>query len=1560
MINRILLLLLIVLVAIPLTFSQNTTDTHVDPGLGESDENLTGDSVVSDLENFLNEPPPLSENETVEELDDLYIDIDLLNQSGQEFNGSAIVTNVTVGNETNTTVNETETEPVEEPEPIEETVEEPEPVYVPITLTTDKKEYVVGEAVSITMDGSTQSEVNLIIANEEISYAYSYSGENFPATYQFVLTNTPGKYDVTAFIYGDDSQQQVRTFFTVLPREEQALSVSIDSDTQLVEGVPNEFTAIVWGASEEATILWDFDDGGKASGTRVSHTYTTPGSYIVSVTVVDGESIASDTLIAHLTPMLHTVDIIVTTQDNAVFGADVTFGDEKVTTDGHGKASFKVEQGEYELLIEKEGYLSISELKTIENYEVSTYTLRTHVDVTQELTHVSSKTNSLVQNAYIIDDDGNTIDQIDGTEGKVNVVLDLNPQGLALQNVGGEPVVTIHEVEPLSMNWEAIDDVVVTTASIPSEIEDAAAQTLERIQIANVDGFVGQNYYGTVDIPLDTKANLVLYCPNDVDCEEIPSCLTFGGSACYAVFENAIRVYVPHYSTIIVALDNNTANLTIDSPDNETTLDSGEDVWLNGSITETVTLNYSLDGSPTLILGTGTSFSTTLLGSLQNVLANGNHTLLIGIQDAANNSAEVSYEFVVNDSEGPVVNVNGPANNSSLVNQTNVYHIQIQADETATITYELNNGSETINQEGRANSSVIALSLQEGLNTLVFRSEDVQGNNATLEYQYNFTLDDGITATCNDGIKNYHDGQNETGVDCGGPCTACVPFTITTDKSSYLPDQQVAITVISRPNSTVSFNVTGGGASFGATTTTFPSFYIFTSTTNPGTYTITGVSYYWGVPTNLITSFTVNSTETPNPLELELDANDTSVIIGQRILFEADVEGNTTALNITWDFDNDGDTENTTQEVVHVYSKNGTYTVNLSVQQGNFTREETETIEVKKAYNVSFTVRDNETNNPIQNARVYLDDINTNTSSDGKAFLTVPSKTYAMAVTKQNYDSFGNSTRIDGKVSFTIYLQADGNDTSAPSITILSPSDNEKVGSSPSIEFRVSDESLVDCTLFTSVDEKWWVEEDTKPNLRSDRNHSFTIEDAEEGEYFWRIECTDEDGRRTESPTFSFEVETGLIQVTADADGNVIRARELITLVVQIQKDFENLPRLEKEALQDLKWDELLSSQKIQLERASRDLSNVQWRRLNETDEQELIADIIARIDAVEDQIPSSISVLKSSEYVAYPQRADVEAITSAYLESKNVSLASSAFDDLLRTNTQLQSHLTPTTRYKLVQVGYHGGVNQTITLMNRQVRVTGNASDVVVVEHIPKSIADSTDEIVVIDDHEILNPDPLVKVNLTVLDDFSFSYFIIDEIALSTMEDAHIALLSEVLPESEGNFLTGFAVFEGFNKWLSQSGGTRLFIEIIIFIVLAVLYLLYSVGVVDKVAHKFTADKDVEALRKHIKDAEALLEQGKYDEAVQRYKGMAEEFKKLNGEQRRALHGEIVDLAHAIDASHIHRNLDTAANLIKEGKHAHAGKLYAEIMALYKRIAPKHKAKVLKRCMELHKLLQK
>ena len=135
------------------------------------------------------------------------------------------------------------------------------------------------------------------------------TGEGVKVTHKYSL---PGKYIVTLTVVDDrgasDTNEENLLFVTVefgvieaSPKSPPVPVISADKDVALV-GEAIEFdgsSSWAWveveGEVKKSTdaivkYLWDFGDGTTGEGKRVNHTFTTPGSYVVKLTVVGKNS----------------------------------------------------------------------------------------------------------------------------------------------------------------------------------------------------------------------------------------------------------------------------------------------------------------------------------------------------------------------------------------------------------------------------------------------------------------------------------------------------------------------------------------------------------------------------------------------------------------------------------------------------------------------------------------------------------------------------------------------------------------------------------------------------------------------------------------------------------------------------------------------------------------------------------------------------------------------------------------------------------------------------------------------------------------------------------------------------------------------------------------------------------------------------------------------------------------------------------------------------------------------------------------------------------------------
>ena len=69
-------------------------------------------------------------------------------------------------------------------------------------------------------------------------------------------------------------------------------------------------------------------------------------------------------------------------------------------------------------------------------------------------------------------------------------------------------------------------------------------------------------------------------------------------------------------------------------------------------------------------------------------------------------------------------------------------------------------------------------------------------------------------------------------------------------------------------------------------------------------------------------------------------------------------------------------------------------------------------------------------------------------------------------------------------------------------------------------------------------------------------------------------------------------------------------------------------------------------------------------------------------------------------------------------------------------------------------------------------------------------------------------------------------------------------------------------------------------------------------------------------------------IEKKEHDQAVEIYRSLGQEFKTLEPPLKKTLYKDLVDLAHHIDASNIHKKIDAADKHLAVGKKAEAASL--------------------------------
>jgi len=1505
----------------------------------------------------------LTENLNVSDLVNVSINHSIINDSIQDLNLNESFSSIITAESNVTFENEEEIIPEKK---------------IDFYISTDKQQYFINEPVIIILVAPDLMDANVIISNDQEQYAYYYSGQKYPATYKFHLTNIIGTYTVKAVLFDEEPRTKIITFEVIPSLEDKELSVHIDAETRVNQGDPVTFKAIGWSDNDSLNYSWNFDDESYDYGKTVSHAFTEPGIYLVSLNVSDGEKVLSDTIVIHVKPIQYKLVVNVVNPDSKpIPSAYVYLNDSSVETDINGKGVFYFAPGFYNLTVQKEGFMTYSANKDINHNEVFPVTLYDRILIADSINNIKEKNG--LSDINVEDKEGVIVNGKLKLDQAVNVVMTLESDKNVFQSEGISNIkiekrefkVTLHNIDVNKANWAYSDKITIETTNLRLEQESKSLGyvTAAVVSLENVNEFISDpNYYGTVQFDtVDMKFNKLFYCKdnNIHTCELIEPCFNskYYGGNCYVFDDSYVIVYVDHFSSILVLLDNKTAEVNIYSPDNETY--SGEDVYLNFTINETVHAEYSLDFNDFIYLGEGIEFSDILIGNLSyGILANGLHNLTIFVKDDVNNTDLIEYLFVVNDTQIPIINVSfneSSINNSVFIGYNNSYSIIISSNEYASISYALNElfFSDYVDL-GDNKSIMIDLTLQNGSNIFLINVTDFHGNKGLYYYVFNYTE----------------------------PRLENVTFNISTDKSVYNTSDPVEIRVDCPEDASVTISVVGGSTIY-SESYTGPITYIYPDTANIGNYSVIGVMIHNGkMQTKTITFEVVSPEPIYQPMSVSLSADKTNIKTGETVMFTATISGGKPPYTYNFDFDGDHtiDEIHTISEqsksVSYAYSENGTYYANVTImdEEGNSSYA-SQDINVRKEIKVVFIVKDQENNIDIEDAKITIDGTSKYTNATGAAYFILLQGIYELKIQNVDYYTLTEDVSINHNTTFTYKLNRTPESQEAPQIELLSPIDGQVISKREvTFIYRAYDNSKMNCSLYTSTGNGWWVLEDTKNDVSSGSSNSVTLSDLEKGIHDWKVECVDTLGNINISDIYSFtldiseksdtpssqttssESEATLEAASEDEESYETEINDIISEIDAFKKKFYLFSAAENEVAEAINLEKILEKANTQLTRAKRDLINIVFRRLNETGKEELREEILQRIENIKDTTPKDIKVIESHEFIRYPSTAMIENITLEILFINNVSISKSKLDPFIKETADLQKLITVLTKVKVVQIEFISGKEVTYTLIEKNLQVKGDISNATYIEVIPKEFAKNINDTEFYTDYKVISDDPIVSIDIN--ENKNIVYFIKKKIILKDAENIASILVPNKISDKTLSKITGYGVFKNFRPIFLQSSHKRLVIEIIAVIVLVLIYLAYSLNFFKKVdIHKISLPlsknhKMLKQINSTLDNGFSYTKENRYEEAKGMYKKAVINFKALPDKLKQNVKDKIIQLCYEVDVTYIALLINQATELIDKNDKKKAAQLYMHITNVYKRIIPKYKAQVLQQCTELHKKL--
>ena len=1163
------------------------------------------------------------------------------------------------------------------------------------------------------------------------------------------------------------------------------------------------------------------------------------------------------------------------------------------------------------------------------------------------------------------DTNGNTADPpFSSIEMVVSIPDKASTFGLGASSVSGQTaakdiVASFENLEMASAQLDRLDELVIGTENplLENQLLSLGIDAQSLITLAHADSIADENSYDGEVVFEASSFDMVLYCPDDslYSCQRYSPCAQ-ESSECYSYNSTHIIVHVPHFSTIVVGTSSDEIELNISSPDNSTPLLASGGITLNITSNATLQLNYSLDGGDIFSLGNSTNFWAILNGSLPSgTLENGNHSIIFGILNQFGYNHSLTYRFQVNDTSAPSISLN--ITNGSSLSATHLFlPLQVNSSEFGNISYSLNSAESQSASLLASKTANLTLSVLNGTNILAINATDPNGNRAHALYEFTFTE----LGSCQDAIKN----GAETGIDCGGSCSSCVDFNFTTDRSAYNLSDTAYISVVSRPNSTVNVTVTRlGQVSWRREfSPAFSGFAIsetraIANTSAYGNYSIIAIMRYLNITEQRASAFEVVSPWT-SPLTVTINTNATTINENSPVSFSATLANNISAVSYRWDMENDGTIESTQANLTYRFQTNGTFTVNLTVSDSQGNQTDLETIVSRKLYNVTITVRDNSTLSAIQNAIAELNDITINTSSDGKAVFEVPKGDHDALITHPNYHYHSKEINANSNLEYLVNLtQAD---RLAPIVLGISPLHNATAyNSSLDFIFSVYDTSAVSCTLYTRSESVLWRSEATA-SLSNPSGQYSLAGSLDFGTHEWKVECRDHDGNTNSSDASLLHLESGGApnDLSVDLGEEDLKTSEIESKIRETIASLETLGGKESEISNAIQLKKTLERSLLSLERANRDLHSLVWRNLNGSELEKETQAILDRVEDVKKTTLHSFTIVESTEFVGYAPKPSIAHGLSIAINSSNRKFSKKEMRSMLEEHDRLQSLITVTTRASVVDIEYLDSTRAKGTIIHKKLATDQeDFSGMRYLEIIPKEIAKDADDIQFFFEHEVVEQDPVIQIDIEKVKDYA--YMVMGSVDLKDTENLASVLIKKDLKPKSQSAITGFAFADSLASGIKETLDVRLIAEIIIIVILAGVYLTYSFGSIEGLKRRLEP-RQIKDIRKKIEDTSHEVLSKNYEEASKHYRMIVEAYHALDPKKKLEVSGGVTQLLFQVNTLYIDKLIDEADAVIGKNDRNETSKIYEKIRALYKVIPKDFKSKVHGKCMELHDRLSR
>jgi PKD repeat protein len=785
-------------------------------------------------------------------------------------------------------------------------------------------------------------------------------------------------------------------------------------------------------------------------------------------------------------------------------------------------------------------------------------------------------------------------------------------------------------------------------------------------------------------------------------------------------------------------------------------------------------------------------------------------------------------------------------------------------------------------------------------------------------------------------------------------------FKLTTDHDEYITDGSVFITVHAPEDTNLSLLIKGKTEDKNYNSTVFGSAMLVFIPKNEGNYTIIAKM------SHKLYNIALNKTIIVKPRYICIIKSPLRMQENITEKFEAEITGGTGPYIFKWDFD-DG-TYSTSSSPYHSYKEIGTYGIRLSVNDRfNNVAACIQTADVETVkYSVEIKLTDNATNKEIGDAVIKFDTAEKKSNVKGKAiFDNIEKGRHRVVIKREGYEDYTKSYQINKSVSIDIALEPKETDIKMlPKVSIISPENSEEIDNRRlSVSFSVSSSTEISSCklLINQIPYLGYKIQDSIENISSGENTLGC--DMTNADYNVKISCENIFGTATSEKInirgINFPIEEKKVmneeesssdvksELTTSAkseeglNNNVIdksitgRFDKALDDIKSIETDFSSYTGTQKEILTLLSYDKKIVGYKKEIKSLRDNIITLESLNIGKSDYISQKNTILTKMEEVEKKVPSKVSIIKNKRYE--PKTATTDQIRSALLEyashlGKNFTKSKLKFYE--KKSAELQDKVTIDAEIIIVNVEYKSGTIEEYSFVKKTITQKTDTIGILLIEMIPKKVAQKIDELSFSFEYEVINEDPIIKIdNIDKDGDNEIMYYVKRSVPFEELMNSTTSIIID--PTHPSNKITGFAVLSSQTQLLESTG-----MMIAIFAMIGIIVVTASYTTIKNNIGKI--DKHKNSNRYENNKSDKMVNQ-KADISIDRIAdGIANRYDNIKNSGRFGFQ-KITEFADSLNSNSDEAEkekllsyLDNALDYINDGQKEEAFKLYSKILPLY------------------------